>query len=453
MPMHLVHRAQAERADPAGLPRSLEDIEAGPPCPGLRATLHVVVALVLVLIAWAALGKLDIVASAAGRLVPRSFVKIVQPAEAGLVQDILVTEGDRVHAGQVLLRMDSQIAAADRASVQADLDQRRLQLRRIDAELAGTPLTRQPGDPAELVLQVAAQYQAHRLQYRDAIAEADQTLARASHELDAARATLAKLQQSVPVLRQQAESYARLGSGGFFPALQVRDKEREANERARDLDAQEATVKSLEAAVAQARQRRSRIDSSYQSALRNERVDAANQAQKLEQERARQDHRSALLELRAPTAGIVKDLAVHTTGTVVAPGSVLLTVVPDNEPLVAEVQVRNDDVGFIAVGQPVRVKLVAYPFQKYGMLDGTVRQLAADAVDPQALVSRAVPATAPSYKALIALQAQSLVTPEANLRLLPGMQVIAEVRQGERTVLKYLLSPLRKVAQESGRER
>lgn len=443
-------------ADPA-MPRSLADIEDQPPPRALHWTLYAVTGLFVVMLCWAAVGRLDIIASAPGRLVPQTFVKIVQPAEAGVVQEILVREGDRVSAGQVLLRMDSKLAAADGATVQADIDLRRLQLRRIDAELAGAPLLRTAGDPADLFLQVEAQYRAHRQQYRDALAQEEQTRARARHEHEAARAVLVKLQQSVPVLRQQAESYARLGSGGFFPALQVRDKEREANERARDLEAQESTVQALVAAVAQSERRIDQLVSTYQSNLRNERVEADNQLQKLRQEDVKQAHRAAMLELRAPQAGIVKDLATHTAGAVVSPGTVLLTIVPENEPLIAEVEIRNDDVGFVAVGQKVRLKLVAYPFQKYGMVDGEVRQLAADAQDPQARPSNelrpGLPTNGQGYRARIALQTQSLTGPAQGRPLVAGMQVMAEIQQGERTVLEYLLSPIRQVVQESGRER
>jgi len=441
----------------AGMPRSLADIEDQAPHRALHGTLYAVAGLFAVMLAWASVGRLDIIASAPGRLVPQSFVKIVQPAEAGVVLEILVREGDRVAVGQVLLRMDPKVAAADGATVQADIDSRRLQLRRIDAELADAPLVHAAGDPVEQFAQVEAQYRAHRQQLRDALAQEEQAWARARHEEQAARAALAKLQQSVPVLRQQAESYARLGNGGFFPTLQVRDKEREANERARDLDAQESTVQALRAAVLQAERRIDQLKSTYRSNLRNERIEADNQLQKLLQEDIKQTHRAALLELRAPQAGIVKDLATHTAGAVVSPGTVLLTVVPENEPLLAEVEIRNDDVGFVAVGQKVRLKLVAYPFQKYGMLEGEVRQLAADAQDPQARPANelrpGVPTTGQGYRARIALQSQTLAGPAESLPLVAGMQVIAEIHQGERTVLEYLLSPIRHVMQESGRER
>lgn len=115
-------------------------IQENPP-PGLpRAVLYVVAILVAILLLWVSFGQLDIVASAEGRLVPQTYVKIVQPAEGGIVQDILVREGQPVEAGQVLMRMDAKITEADARTIRNELSLKSLQLRRIDAELAGRPM-------------------------------------------------------------------------------------------------------------------------------------------------------------------------------------------------------------------------------------------------------------------------------------------------------------------------
>jgi len=173
----------------------------------------------------------------------------------------------------------------------------------------------------------------------------------------------------------------------------------------------------------------------------------------------KQKHKTGLLELKAPQAGIAKDLATHTVGTVVSPGTILLTLVPDNEPLVAEVMVKNDDVGFVYPSQKVKLKLVAYPFQHYGMLDGKVLTVGADASDGQQTQGQgsnkdqAKTSPATIYKALVSLGAQQLAVDDDRYKLVPGMQVIAEINQGKRSVLEYLLSPLQRTVMESGRER
>lgn len=432
-------------------------IQESPPARLPRAVMYVVSSLFLILLGWAIFGKLNIIASAEGRLVPKTYVKIVQPAEAGIVQQILVKEGETVKAGQVLMRMDMKLAQADQNSIQSDLTLKQLQLRRVDAELAGHPLMRKPGDAAERFHEVEAQYRDRHLAYVDALAQAEQAVKKAENEQEAAREILIKLREVTPIAKQQADAYADLGKQGYAPLLTVQDKEREYLEKARDLRAQEATLASLGAATAQAKKQLAAVTSKYDSELQNERVEADGQYRKLEQESIKQQHKTGLLELRAPQAGIVKDIAAHTIGTVVSPGTVLLTIVPENEPLLAEVMVKNDDVGFVFLHQKVKVKLLAYPFEEYGMLDGEVINLEPDAsdADPQQSKDAAAAKSAPTqaYKAMIALDSQVLTAQGEKLKLVPGMQVVAEINQGRRTVMAYLLSPVQKTLHDMGRER
>ena len=434
-------------------------IQESPPARLPRAVMYTVSSLFAILVLWSVFGKLNVIASAEGRLVPQTYVKIVQPADAGIVQEILVKEGEAVQAGQVLMRMDTKLAEADAKIIGNDLAIRSLQLRRIDAELNGTPLLRKTGDPDDLFRHVEAQYRDHRQSYLDSLEQAQAALSKAQREYDSAKEVLAKLVETTPILKQQAEAYADMGKEGYAPQVTVRDKQREYLEKAQDLRAQEATVAGLEAAVNQARKQIDMITSKYRSDLRNERMDAEGQYRKLGQDWVKQEHKNELLELKAPQAGIVNDLATHTVGTVVSPGTVLLSIVPKNEALVAEVSVRNDDVGFVYPQQRVKVKLAAYPFEEYGMLDGEIIHIGPDASAPDAQQQGKDGSTGkqqqqPSiYKAIVALDQQTLEAEGKQHKLVAGMQVVAEINQGRRTVLQYLLSPVTKTFEESGHER
>lgn len=436
---------------------SLLAIQESPPARLPRAVMYTVLTLFLILLAWAIFGKLDIIASAEGRLVPLTYIKIVQPADAGIVQEILVKDGESVQVGQVLLRMDTKLAEADTKTIGSDLALRALQLRRIDAELSGKPLAKQSEEPADLFRQIESQYRDRRQSYQDSLGQAQEALKKTQREYESASEVLTKLQQITPILKQQADAYADMGKDGYAPQITVRDKQREYLEKAQDLRAQQSTVASLEAAVNQARKQIDQISSKYRSDLQNERVEAGGQHRKLQQDWARQEHKTGLLELKAPQTGIVKDLATHTVGTVVSPGTVLLSIVPEHEPLVAEVMIKNDDVGFVYPQQKVKVKLAPYPFAKYGMLDGEIIRIQADSDSGQSQSqdqSRDKPQAQPSvYKAIVSLNSQILESDGQKLKLRAGMQVVAEINQGSRTVMQYLLSPVSKTLYESGRER
>lgn len=433
-------------------------IQESPPAKLPRTVLYCVAALFAILLVWAIFGQLDIVASAEGRLIPQTYVKIVQPAEAGIVQDILVREGQSVEAGQVLMRMDAKLTEADARAIRGEYELKRLQLRRIDAELAGLPMRAEAGDPPVMFAQVVQQHAARRQAYLDALAQEQAILGKTRHDLQAAEEVLGKLKETVPIYRRSAAAFEKLGKDGFYSALAVEEKQRDRIEKEQDLRAQESTVASLKSTRTASEKKLAQITSGYRSDLQNERVEAESQFRKLREEREKIEHKSGLLALRAPQRGIIKDLATHTTGTVVSPGTVLMSLVPHDEPLQAEILVKNEDVGFVHEEQRVKIKLAAYPFQKYGMIDGTVVHVGPDAADQPSSSSKADgdisdAAAGLRYKALVRLDAQHLETDGNSLRLSPGMQVIAEIHQGQRTVMEYLLSPVQKAWQEAGRER
>jgi HlyD family secretion protein len=432
---------------------ALVRIERSAPAPLPRVVLYALLLLIAAVLAWAAFGKLDIVAVSEGKLVPQSFVKIVQPAEGGIVREIAVNEGARVAQGDVLVRMDSRISDADMRTLQAEIARKRLQLRRIDAELKGGRMQRATHEAPELFAHVAAQLAAHRQAYLDAVEAERAVLAKAGHDLESAGEIETKLMQTTPILREQEKAWNQLAREGYAGRLLALDRQKSRIEAEQELKAQSRNIDGLRATIAQARKRIAQIESNYRQQLNNERVDAEAQLDKLVQDWDKLQHRHALLELRAPQAGIVKDLATHTPGTVLAPGTIVLTLVPQDEPLVAEVWVTNADAGFVRAGQPAKIKVAAYPFQKYGTFSGTVRQVSADAQDkPLGGDSAGKGAPALAYRALVSIDRRS-GEGALPLTLVAGMHVSAEVHIGKRSVLEYLLSPVQKVVAEAARER
>lgn len=449
-------------------------IQERPPASLPRAVAMTVVAATALMIGWAAFAKLDIVASAEGRLVPSSLVKVVQPVEGGVVADLLVKEGDSVSAGQLLVRLDARASRADKQAVERDLWLKALTLQRAEAELRGK--TRLPADELaaaaratlgqtasssqedhawqqSTAAQVAAQFQARRSAQLGTVMQEQGALARAQAELAAAQQVEDKLGRTLPSYRQSAAAYQQLVKEGFVGELAANDKSREAVEREQDLRAQQSTVQSLRAAIEQSRSRISALQSQYQAQLENERVELQAQINRALQDLQKSTLKDEYLEVRATQAGVVKDLLVAAPGAVVQSGAVLMNIVPNGDQLVAEVMLKNEDAGFVAVGQAARLKVAAYPFQKYGMLDARVDLVSADAIEPKQ--GNASQAPSLTYRAFVALDkaAASSFGGAAPLRLQPGMLVTAEINQGQRTVLEYLLSPVRRVVQEAARER
>ncbi|MBP1753301.1 MAG: type secretion rane fusion protein, HlyD family [Geobacteraceae bacterium] len=434
-------------------------LQESPPNPAGRKILWVLLAVFAALMIWVLFGRLDIVVTAEGKLVPQSYVKIVQPAEAGIVKEILVREGEEVRAGQVLMRMDARITEADARSLESDLQRKRLTLRRIDAEISGRPFRPGSQDSPSLAREIESRHLANRAALEAALAEERSRLVRARHELSAAEQVRKKLADILPHYRRQDQAFEELSQGGFIASLTAGDKRRERIEKEQELRTQEQVIESARASILQSVKKLALIESDYRRQLHAERGDIQGQADKLAQEVAKQEHRKELMELKAKQDGVVKDLATHSAGTVVQPGTVLLTLVPRGEALRAEVWISNEDIGFIRKGQQAKLKFAAFPFQKYGMVEGTIEHLSADAEDNAAAGSggssteQVRKGSLPVYRALVALKSMALEMNGKRFSLSAGMQTKAEFRLGDRTVLEYLLSPVRKVCHEAGRER
>jgi len=446
-------------ADPLDFQPGLIRLQEKAPSPLGRKVLWALLIFLALLLIGSLIGRIDIVAVAEGKLIPSTYLKIVQPADAGIVKEILVKEGEAVKAGQILMRMDAVNSDSDLKTLHADYWSRRLAQKRIDAQLAGLPLTRATDEPLEVYARVQAQYSANKTAYESALAQERAVLEKARYDQRSAKDVRDKLQQTLPHYRDQEAAYAKLTKDGFAGKLMYTDKQRERIEKEQDLKAQEAAILASQSTIAQSERKTAQISADYQKQLQAERADNAPQLEKATQELAKQQHKHEYLELKAPQDGFVKDLATHTVGTVASPGTILMTLVPKDEILKAEVWVKNDDIGFIHADLPAKLKLSAFTFQKYGMLEGKVTQVSADATEQGAdqnsstSPNKGKPNAPLAYKTVIDLSSQRLEADGQKYPLSPGMQVSAEIHLGTRTVMEYFLSPVTKAFHEAGRER
>lgn len=440
---------------PASFSPGILSVQSRPPHPFPRVVLGVLVLLFLSGLIWAIFGRLDIVAVAQGKLIPSTYVKIVQPAEAGLIREILVREGQQVEQGQILMRMDTTQADADYESIVEEFGRTELNLRRTEAELGGKPLEKMVGDPDDLFREVQLQYESNRRSLESAILEQQAALERAETELALAQETKSKLEKILPLYREEEAAYLTLSERGHVGSLDAIDKTRKRIEKEEEYHAQDLIIAREKAAKRQARLKINQLRSENERRLRNERAEIAEKLNRLDAELAKQKHRRSLLKLTAPHSGIVKDMATHTVGTVTQPGTILMTLVPLSDELRAEVWLPNQDIGFVRPGHEAKIKLTAFQFQKYGMVNGSVEHVAADSLDSANKENSHGGGEAGSlmYRTLISLNDQQLVANGQSYNLVPGMQVVAEIKLGERTILEYLLSPVRKAFHDAGRER
>jgi hemolysin D len=213
---------------------------------------------------------------AEGQLVPQTYVKIVQPNDAGRVSEILIREGDTVKAGQVLMRLDPSVAQTDLGMLTSDSKAKQLALRRIDAELSGSPLLSRADDPPETFAQVLMQYRSHRQAYQEAAAQEFSALEKARNDLVAGNEVLGKLRETVPIYKQAEAAHKKLVADGFIAEITMREKERDRIEKESELKTQMAVVAAIQNGIAMSEKKLAQVKSNYESQLLNERVELTN---------------------------------------------------------------------------------------------------------------------------------------------------------------------------------
>lgn len=433
----------------AFLPANLELIEA-PVHPAPQWAMRSIIALALITLLIALFGQLDIVVSAKGKLLPDARVKIVQPALTGVVRRILIRDGERVAAGQLLMELDTTQAAADADKAhEAKLDTG-LTMARSRALLEAQSASRIPLVAHMDGASIGQQQQAQRFadgqyrEYRDRVSSAQSELLKREAELESTRHEIAKLQATAPLARQQANDYRALASGTYVAKHEYLSKEQSALEQENELEAQRSHANQLRAGIQQQGSEIATISSQF----RREQLDTLTKAsQQFSQDRndeTKAQTRQKLLSLSAPVAGTVQQLVAHTLGGVVTAAQAVMVIVPDDA-VEVEASIENKDIGFVIVGQDAIIKIEAFPYTRFGYLTGKIVSVSNDAVQDKKLGL--------TFVAHIRLTSNRIRIKDKWINLTPGMAVTAEINTGKRSVAHYFFDPLVQTAQESMRER
>jgi hemolysin D len=446
------------------LPAALEIMEK-PPSPGLRMLLLMTCTFFTAALLWSIIGTVDVVVVASGKIIPSSKVKTIQPMEIGQVRAIHVGNGQHVEEGQLLVELDPTLATADESQARQNLLAGKLVMARNSALLAyldGRPavFVVPEGAPA-LTGAVEEQFvRACIAEYEAQIASLHQQIAQRAAELTSSEAEINKLRLTLPLVNQQLVARRTLTEQGNYARLKLLEYEQVRMEHIQNIDVQLANAEKSRAAMTSLEAEIRKLRETFGKTAVTELVQARDKAELAAEELRKTTRRREFLQLRAPVAGTVQQLVVATIGGVVQPAQPLMIVVPDGAEIEVEANVLNKDVGFVREGQPVRVKLEAFPFTDYGLVPGIVEGISRDAIDlsqsnGQAQRDDKNRPIQPGlvYAARIRLLETSIRIRGRSQALGPGLSVQAEIKTGERRIIQYLLSPITQALDEAGRER
>lgn len=419
--------------------------------PAPKITMWAIMTLMALVVLWAVLGKVDVVASAPGKIVPSGEVKTIQSQDTAVVTSIHVKDGQHVTAGDALVDLDATDATTDVARSQSDMFSTRGEAARGRAMLDAIDHAHSPVlIPVEGLgaTQTALERRVLEGEYNDfheKIIQAGADIAQREAGIHETQQEISKLQQTLPFEEKKRDDYAQLIKSGYVGMHDYYNEQQACIQMEQDLAVQKAKLNETKAALdAAVSQRTTYVADTRRTWL--EKIQGDDQkAASLGQDLIKARQHSRLMHLVAPVNGTVQQLAVHTVGGVVTPAQTIMTVVPDADALQIEAIVDNQDIGFIQAGQVATVKIETFPYTRYGTIVGKVVQVANDAKqdDKLGLI----------FTTKIALSTDTLSVDGRLLHLTPGMAVTAEIKTGRRRVISYLLSPLIQHANESMRER
>lgn len=404
--------------------------------------------LFLVALVWAACSRIDELTVGDGRVVPASYVQVVQNLEGGIISEIPVHVGDLVRKDQVIMRLDETRFASSVGESRAKNHALIAKVARLQAEATGSPLQM----PAALMQEAPliakdelVLYQSRQRELDSGLGMLRQQLDQRGQEITEKTSRLKQLTESYELIGKELQMSQRMQKEGLIAEVEALRIQRQHSDIRGEMDATRLAIPRLEAQRAEARNK-------LEGATAKFRADAASELGLAKAELAgtsassiAHEDRLARTTVRAPLHGIVKSIKINTIGGVLQPGMEVMEIVPIEDRLLIEAKVKPADVGFLRPGQSALVKITAYDYSVYGGLDGQVETISADAVTTDKGDSY--------YLVRIRTPKNSLGTPEKPLPIIPGMLASVHIRTGEKSILSYLIKPISKAKTEALRER
>lgn len=425
-----------------------DEIERRPYPKFAQLTIHILAAALLIFLVWASYSKVDKVVVAKGKLVTPLPNIVVQPMDTAIIQSINVRVGQVVKKGEVLAMLDPTFAQADESELKTRLESLDTQSRRLEAELSGKSIKvngAASGDAelqAKLAVERDASYQAQLRKMDDQVSRLRATLK--TNELD--EKVLAARVKDLREIEKMQEQLVEKKFAAPLRLLETREKRLEVEREHQLVTSRKSEIK-IELAAAESE--KLAFIKSWRQRTMEELLATSRDRDAIGDQLQKADMRHRMVMLSSPVDAVVLEIAKLSQGSVVKGAEPLLTLVPLDAELEAEVQVNSIDVGYLKIGDTVRVKLDAFPFQRHGTLDAKLRTISEDAFRGNSDSGQGVDAY---YLCRINLGSSQLKNLPDQARLLPGMTLTSEIKVGQRSIISYLLWPLTKAMEESIRE-
>ena len=452
----------AKREDAAALPSLLEfhsptaALSVAPVLFGARGTIWVVASLAGACFAAASLIPIDKVVTAQGKVVAVNATSVVQPLETAIVRSVDVREGQLVKKGDLLARLDPTFATADAGALRAQVDSYQAEVDRLLAEASDRPY--RPSVTNQNTLMQSAIYEQRKAENTFKLQNYDQKIASIQSQIQKAMSDVSAYSARLQIATELESKRIELEKdkvGSIINRLSATDSKLEIM-RGKD-GAQATAVQGARDLAAMQAERDGYVQNQH-SQTSKDLTDASRKLSDAQENLNKAELRRRLVDVRADQDEIVLNIAKVSPGSVMQSGEQLMSLTPADAPLEVEMNIPGADAGFVRPGNPVTVKLDAFPYTQYGGADGTVRIVSPDSFtsnpdEKQRGVTQQPMQSGPTFfRSRVSIDELTLHDTPPGFRMQPGMPVTADVKVGKRTVASYLLSRVLPVAMDGMRE-
>jgi len=360
------------------------------------------------LLAWAALAKIEEITRCQGMVIAKARTQVIQTAIDGVIDEVVVHEGEKVHKGQILVQLERTQAEAAQKDSLGKVAALEAALVRLHAEVLGSPLVFPESVKA----------------YPQFVANQTELFNRRRQALTS---EIGALEASLRLVREELALSQPLVKSGDIGKIEVIRLQRQVSELSGQISL-----------------RHNKFFQDAQAEMTKAEEDLSTQRQSLTERSAVVER----LEIRAPSDGLVKKIQLTTPGAKVRPGEVILELLPTDSSLIVEGKLQPSQIAFIRPGMPAAVKLDAYDYSIYGVFHGEVMYISPDAIAEETRQGEVL-----YYRVQVRLDDTNLVRHDKPIEVQPGMTAAIDIRTNEKTVLHYLTKPIAKVFKESMTER
>jgi adhesin transport system membrane fusion protein len=414
----------------------------------MRYVLYFWIVAIILFITWSDFAYIDEISRGSGEIIPSGENQIVQNLEGGIIEEILVQEGDIVHKGQILLKIDNQKSKSSYSSNEIKADALEAKIMRLKAEAYGKNF-KVPKNTYDRLRQFIdnekSLYLTDKKQLNSKINALKEKLSQKQQELSEAKSHMKHLKTSLSMINKEIKMTKPMVAKGVRSRIDFLKLQREANEVEDKYSSTKKSIPRLKSAIKEVQSNIKETTLLFQADAKLKLNDATTECQTYKGASTALEDQVVRTIVKSPMKGIVKKLYVNTVGGVIKPGEDIMEIVPSDETLLVSVQIKPKDIAFIYVCQKSIVKFTAYDFAIYGGLDGEVVLISPDSTkDEKGNVF---------YEVRIKTDKNHIDRHGKKLKIIPGMTVSADIITGQKTVLDYILKPILKTKQYTFTER